>query len=206
MQEKAYTSSDDEYLSGAMIDGWYAPSLKGTALSEQELTSLLLTGKSKHAAVSGSMAEVVSQSTQYLTDDDAAAIAQYLLSLKRDKAAPTRPTAMWSNSPEAGKVVYNRYCSTCHGLEGKGTDDNVPSLIKNPLVMIDDPTPLYRVISQGAETPTTRGNVSFKMPAYEGMMTKGEMRDVINYVRKSWGEGNGEITQEDLAGLKKATH
>ena len=86
MQEKAYTSSDDEYLSGAMIDGWYAPSLRGTALSEQELTSLLLTGKSKHAAVSGSMAEVVSQSTQYLTDDDAAAIAQYLLSLKRDKA------------------------------------------------------------------------------------------------------------------------
>lgn len=206
MQEKAYTSSDDEYLSGAMIDGWYAPSLKGTALSEQELTSLLLTGKSKHAAVSGSMAEVVSQSTQYLTDDDAAAIAQYLLSLKRDKAAPARPTATWSNSPEAGKVVYNRYCSTCHGLEGKGTDDNVPSLIKNPLVMIDDPTPLYRVITQGAETPTTRGNVSFKMPAYEGMMTKGEMRDVINYVRKSWGEGNGEITQEDLAGLKKATH
>lgn len=81
-------------------------------------------------------------------------------------------------------MVYNRYCSTCHGLEGKGTDNNAPSLIHNPLVMVDDPTPLFRVISQGAETPTTRGNVSFKMPAYNGLLTEVEMRDVINYVRK----------------------
>lgn len=209
MNEKAYTHADAQYLSGAMIDGWYAPSLRGTGMSEQELTSLLLTGKSKHAAVSGSMAEVVSESTQYLTDEDAAAIAQYLRSLKNAKPETTRAgttTASWSNSPQAGKVVYNRYCSTCHGLEGKGTDNNAPSLIHNPLVMVDDPTPLFRVISQGAETPTTRGNVSFKMPAYNGLLTEVEMRDVINYVRKSWGEGNGEVSQEELAGLKPATH
>lgn len=209
MNEKAYTHADAQYLSGAMIDGWYAPSLRGTGMSEQELTSLLLTGKSKHAAVSGSMAEVVSESTQYLTDEDAAAIAQYLRSLKNAKPETTRAgttTASWSNSPQAGKVVYNRYCSTCHGLEGKGTDNNAPSLIHNPLVMVDDPTPLFRVISQGAETPTTWGNVSFKMPAYNGLLTEVEMRDVINYVRKSWGEGNGEVSQEDLAGLKPATH
>ncbi|HAT7571524.1 TPA: c-type cytochrome [Citrobacter werkmanii] len=209
MNEKAYSNADPEYLSGAMIDGWYAPSLRGTGMSELELKSLLLTGKSKHAAVSGSMAEVVTQSTQYLTDEDATAIAQYLLSLKSAQPEAGRTaaaTALWSNSAEAGKVTYNRYCSTCHGLEGKGTDDNAPSLIHNPLVMVDDPTPLYRVIAYGAETPTTRGSVSFKMPAYGGMLTDNEMRDVINYVRKSWGEGNGEVSQQDLAGVKKASH
>lgn len=209
MNEKAYSHTEDEYLSGATIDGWYAPSLRGTGMSEQELTSLLLTGRSKHAAVSGSMAEVVSQSTQYLTHEDATAIAQYLLSLKNDKGPATRPAttaASWSNSADAGEVIYNRYCSTCHGAQGKGTDDNVPSLINNPLVMVDDPTPLFRVIAQGAETPTTRGNVAFKMPAYSGLMTEGEMRDVMNYVRKTWGQGNGEVTQKELAGLKKAAH
>ncbi|MBC6555137.1 c-type cytochrome [Citrobacter braakii] len=209
MNEKAYTNADAEYLSGAMIDGWYAPSLRGNGMSEQALKSLLLTGKSKHAAVSGSMAEVVTQSTQYLTDEDATAIAQYLLSLKSTKPETVRAaatTASWSNSPEAGKVIYNRYCSTCHGLEGKGTDDNAPSLINNPLVMVDDPTPLFRVIAHGAETPTTRGSVSFKMPAYGGVLSDNEMRDVINYVRKSWGEGNSEVSQQDLAGVKKASH
>lgn len=209
MNEKAYTHADAEYLSGAMIDGWYAPSLRGSGMSEQALKSLLLTGKSKHAAVSGSMAEVVTQSTQYLTDEDATAIAQYLLSLKSAKPETVRAaatTASWSNSPEAGKVTYNRYCSTCHGLEGKGTDDNAPSLVNNPLVMVDDPTPLFRVIAHGAETPTTRGSVSFKMPAYGGMLSDNEMRDVINYVRKTWGEGNGEVSHEDLAGIKKASH
>jgi mono/diheme cytochrome c family protein len=44
------------------------------------------------------------------------------------------------------------------------------------------------------------------MPAYNGLLTEVEMRDVINYVRKSWGEGNGEVSQEQLAGLKPATH
>ena len=100
-------------------------------------------------------------------------------------------------------MTYNRYCSTCHGLEGKGTDDNAPSLVNNPLVMVDDPTPLFRVIAHGAETPTTRGSVSFKMPAYGGMLSDNEMRDVINYVRKTRGEGNGEVSHEDLAGIKK---
>ena len=73
-------------------------------------------------------------------------------------------------------------------------------------MMVDDPTPLFRVIAHGAETPTTRGNVSFKMPAYVGLFSDSEMRDVINYVRKSWGEGNGEVSQEDLSGIKKASH
>lgn len=207
MHEKAYTNADAQYLSGAMIDGWYAPSLRGSGMSEQEIKSLLLTGKSKHTAVSGSMAEVVTQSTQYLTDEDATAIAQYLLSLNAAKAQPAgATTASWSNSPESGKVIYNRYCSTCHGLEGKGTDDNVPSLTHNPLVMVDDPTPLFRVITDGAQTPTTRGNISFKMPAYGGLLSDSETRDVINYLRKSWGEGNGEVSQEDLAGVKKVSH
>lgn len=187
MQEKAYDDSDTAFLSGETIDGWYAPSLRGLDLSAEELASLLLIGRSKHAAISGSMSEVVTQSTQYLTKPDADAIAQYLLSLKAD--APTRQTKAnpHAGQSDAGKTVYLRYCSTCHGAQGKGTDDNVPSLVNNRMVQAEDPSSLIRVIVEGAETPTTWGNVSYKMPAYRGTLNDQQIRDVTNYVRGAWG-------------------
>lgn len=191
MQEKAYDDSDAAFLSGAMIDGWYAPSLRGLNLSAEELKSLLLIGRSKHAAVSGSMSEVVTQSTQYLSETDADAIAQYLLSLKGATPPRQAQSSQRASSSDAGKTVYLRYCSTCHGEQGKGTDDNVPSLVNNPMVQADDPGSLVRIIVDGAETPTTRGNVSFKMPAYRGTLSDQQIRDVTNYVRGAWGNGAG---------------
>lgn len=204
MQEKAYDDSEPEYLSGAMIDGWYAPSLRNLTLPPEELKSLLLTGRSKHAAISGSMSEVVEQSTQYLTSQDADAITQYLLSLNRGGSSPTPalPVAA-SDENETGKTLYLRYCSTCHGPTGQGTDDNVPSLTSNPMVQVDNPSPLVRVILQGAETPNTKGNVSYKMPAYSGVLSDDEIRDLTNYVRKNWGNGAPEVNSNDVAQVRK---
>lgn len=204
MHEKAYDDGDPAFLSGAMIDGWYAPSLRNLNLPPEELKSLLLTGRSKHAAISGSMSEVVEQSTQYLTDRDADAITHYLLSLNRSSAgaSPVPPLVAAAPNPE-GKTLYLRYCSTCHGPTGLGTDDNVPALTNNALVQAADPSPLVRVIAQGAQTPKTHGNVSFRMPAYGDMMSDDELRDVTNYLRESWGNGAPVINSNGVAQVRK---
>lgn len=204
MHEKAYDDSDPAFLSGAMIDGWYAPSLRALNLPPEELKALLLTGRSKHAAISGSMSEVVEQSTQYLTDADASAITQYLLSLNRATAAPSPvPPVSASATNQAGKVLYLRYCSTCHGAAGEGTDDNMPKLSGNSLVQAPDPSPLVRIIANGAETPNTHGNVSFRMPAYGDMLSDDEIRDVTNYVRENWGNGASQVNSNDVSQVKK---
>jgi len=204
MHEKAYDDSDPAYLSGATIDGWYAPSLRTLNLPPEELKSLLLTGRSKHAAISGSMGEVVEQSTQYLTDRDADAIVHYLLSLNRGAAAPSPvPPSAGIPTNLAGKALYLRYCSTCHGAAGQGTDDNVPSLSGNPMVQVADPTPLVRVITHGAETPNTKGNVSFRMPAYGDVLSDDEIRDVTNFVRESWGNGAPEVNSDEVVKAKR---
>lgn len=86
-QEKGMNESDDKFLAGAELDGWWATSLRGDwqtgigALSVDELASLLKTGMGGQVSVSGSMAEVIAHSTQYLTEDDLQAIAIYLKSL-----------------------------------------------------------------------------------------------------------------------------
>lgn len=192
MQEKAYDASSDIYLSGATIDGWYAPSLRNISMSQDELKDLLRMGRSQHNAISGPMSEVITQSTQYLTDNDMDAISFYLLSFNHKVAAAAAATPVAADGsltykPTDGKTLYSMHCSTCHGDDGKGKDFTVPTLVNNALVTAKDPSSLISVISQGAETPQTHGNISFKMPAYKNVMSKEEMNNVVNYVRGSWG-------------------
>ncbi|ELL2822829.1 cytochrome c, partial [Escherichia coli] len=89
MQEKALNNDEGEvYLSGsAPIDGWIATNLRGDykdglgSWSEQDLTEFLRTGRNDRTAVFGGMTDVVEHSLQYLTPEDATAIARYLKSL-----------------------------------------------------------------------------------------------------------------------------
>src|SRR4249919_625490 len=92
-------SKESQEFEGGMIpnQNWYAPSLTSNReaglgnWSIKEITDLLQVGVSPRATVYGPMAEVVYNSLQYLSDDDATAMAVYLKTLpKRDaEAAPT---------------------------------------------------------------------------------------------------------------------
>lgn len=86
-QEVALSNADsDEYLSGAIIDGWRAKSLRGEhrglgTWSTDELSDFFKTGRTETTAAFGAMAEVVEHSTQYMTDGDVQAMAAYLKTL-----------------------------------------------------------------------------------------------------------------------------
>lgn len=188
MQEKGYDASSEAYLSGAMIDGWYAPSLKSISKSPEELKALLRTGKSQHDALSGPMSEVVTQSTQYMTDGDLEAISYYVLNFAHPSAGAVSANGAITYSPKDGKTLYSMYCSTCHGDDGKGKDFTVPKLVNNSIVTSKDPASLLSVINDGAQTPQTQGNISFKMPAYKQVMSEEEKNNVVNYVRGTWGQ------------------
>ena len=86
-------ASQDEALAGGQIMGmnWYAPSLSshleaGSGDWEiDEIVALLTTGVTKHAVASGPMATVIRQSLQYLSQEDALAMAVYLKSLTENE-------------------------------------------------------------------------------------------------------------------------
>ena len=73
---------------------WYAPSLTSNReaglgdWSIKDITDLLQAGVSHRGTVYGPMAEVVYNSLQYLTDEDAEAMAVYLKSLPQRDAEP----------------------------------------------------------------------------------------------------------------------
>ena len=85
MQEKALTDSSADYLAGAELNNWYAVNIRGKKYSKDEIVSLLKTGRSNTQAVLGPMAEVITHSTQYFTDEDLQSVAVYLTSLEMAK-------------------------------------------------------------------------------------------------------------------------
>ncbi len=200
-QEKALDEKDMAFLSGGELDGWSAPSLRGLKISQPELVALLKSGRNTHDAVSGPMGEVITNSTQFMTDDDLNSMAVYLLSLKAEaQPAPAKKAV----ATEAGQQTFMRYCSTCHGVKGDGKAFAIPALAGNLTVNAENPQTLLRVILYGAQTPVTAEHMSNTMPGYGWTLTDQQAADLTNTLRASWGNQAAAVTPGDVAKARKA--
>lgn len=200
-QEKALDEKDMAFLSGGELDGWSAPSLRGLKISQPELVTLLKSGRNTHDAVSGPMGEVITNSTQFMTDDDLNSMALYLLSLKAEaQPAPAKKAV----ATEAGQQTFMRYCSTCHGVKGDGKAFAIPALAGNLTVNAENPQTLLRVILYGAQTPVTAEHMSNTMPGYGWTLTDQQAADLTNTLRASWGNQAAAVTPGDVAKARKA--
>ena len=217
-QERGYDESSPHFLTGAVVDHWYAADLSGNRASglgrrsQAELVALLRSGHGAGDMVFGSMRDVVQESTQYLHDDDLAAIALYLKSLPaRGEQAHYRPYADTAGAPVAGVAaaalrerpgagVYNGFCAKCHGAEGTGKSGKFPALAGNPAVMLPDPASMIRLLIEGGTAPRTVQNPTpEKMPPFDGKLRDTDIADVLTYIRASWGNGAGPVTVRRVA-------
>lgn len=220
MQEKGLTAADAPFLAGgASLDGWIAKNLRpdgadGLARwSEQDIVALLKTGRNPHASVFGGMAEVVSHSTQHMTDGDLRAIAVYLKSLPvRDAAAaahiydPATVQALWrGDDSQRGAAVYLDSCAACHRTDGKGYQEVFPALAGNSAVLSPDPHNLIAIILAGHQVPATATRPStFTMPAFGWRLTDTQVADVASFVRGSWGNQAPAVEAAQVRQLRKA--
>jgi mono/diheme cytochrome c family protein len=201
MQEKGLDSKEPAFLSGAELDGWFASNLRG--MPQEEVAALLKTGRSRHAAVAGPMSEVVTHSTQYLTDGDLNAIATYLHSLAAEKPTAEKAVAPVAGSQQAGQRTYAMYCSTCHGNKGEGSDNTIPALAGNATVTADNPLTALRVLLEGAQTPITQQATAIAMPGYGWALNDRQAADLMSYLRGSWGNQAGAVTAQQVQEARK---
>ena len=120
-------SSESEQFEGGMIpnQNWYAPSLtsnREAGLGDwpvQEIADLLQTGASHRATTYGPMAEVVYDSLQYVTDEDALAMAVYLKALPQREAdaAPNAHPPSWHSA--ARRTWRSARCATATKARGR---------------------------------------------------------------------------------------
>jgi mono/diheme cytochrome c family protein len=98
---------------------------------------------------------------------------------------PVSKVALLTYEERQGKVLFMKYCSVCHGVEGKGDGFNAFNLDPRPRDLSDKQymsafaeERLYQTIDLGG-----RGmNKSPSMPSWGGRLNRQEIRYVIAYV------------------------
>jgi mono/diheme cytochrome c family protein len=208
-------SSESKAFEGGMIpnQNWYAPSLTSNReaglgdWSIQEIADLLQVGVSARGTVYGPMAEVVYNSLQYLTDEDAKAMAVYLKALpqRQAEAPPTAQARLVDPGVmELGRRVYEKQCAVCHGDEGKGRPPAYPPLAGNPSITMSSPVNPIRMVLNGGYPPGTRKNPRpHGMPPFSHILADNDVAAVITYIRVAWGNNGTPVAAAQANELRK---
>jgi len=215
--EKALDESATPYLAGALLDGWYAPSLRddhNTGLgrwNEPEIVQFLKTGRNKHAVVYGSMTEAFNNSTQFMSDDDLSAIARYLKSLPGDRQRDGQPWQYQAVSATErldapGAHTYVTRCASCHGLDGKGQSEWMPPLAGATSALAKESASAINITLNGSQRVVAAGVPdAYRMPAFREQLSDQEIAEVLTFMRSTWGNQGGAIEAQAVNKLRERT-
>ncbi|WP_413715635.1 cytochrome c [Serratia ureilytica] len=220
LQEVAFDEQGgDEYLSGGqVIDGYFVPSLRGENVSGlgrtsvPELVELLKTGRTDKTATFGPMSDVITNSTQYMTEDDLHAMATYLRSLqarvkqhKANYSAKTYDALSRGDFFSVGASVYMKNCEGCHLANGLGYSKKFTQLALNSSVNSQEANGLIKIVLVGANHAKTEdNNVSiYSMPSFAQSLSDQEIADVLTFIRSSWGNNASEVSTSMVAESRK---
>ena len=151
------------------------------------------------------MAQVVSDSLQYLTEPDVRAMAVYLKSLvprgAAEQPAQVRTTELQSKTLyEEGARLYDKWCAECHLGNGAGRPPAYPPLANNQSISMEFAANPVRLVMFGGYPPgTTRNPRPFGMPPFAQVMSDSEIAAVVTYVRQSWGNHAAAVSAADVA-------
>jgi mono/diheme cytochrome c family protein len=221
MQVKATTPAGGvAYLSGAVIENYFAPSLRNSgpgtlgAWSDEELAQFLETGANAQGIAFGSMSDVIIHSTQYMTPADALATAKYLKSLRSPGEEPAARFTYDAiehlalkngDASKPGARIYLDNCAACHRPDGVGYELVFPRLAGNPVVQAENPRSLISIVLDGSQTPRTAHTpAQFTMPRFAWRLSDKDVADVVNFVRTSWGNSASPASSADVTKIRKS--
>ncbi len=187
------------------VQGWYAPNLStqtGGGLegwSQKDVVALLKTGLSEKGGAIGPMADVVRNSTQYMTDTDLNAVAVYLASLPAPAVSSNQPLVE-ARDYALGQEIYTQHCDSCHGQQGQGVKGIYPVLAGNPTVTEPTGINAIRSVLLGGFSVATKGNPEpYSMPPFAAQLNSKDVAAVVNYIRQSWGNNATAVLATEVA-------
>jgi alcohol dehydrogenase (quinone), cytochrome c subunit len=218
-QEKALDESSAVYVSGALLDAWYAPDLRGDARtglggwSKDDLVDFLKYGHNRGESPFGSMIDVVNNSTPYLSDSDINAMAVYLKSLQATSTQQpfayddaTTAALRSGHASQPGATLYTGTCANCHGFDAKGFAPYIPALAGNPVVLDNDPSSLINLVRNASNPLVVKGTPdAYRMPQFRLQYSDQEIADVVTFIRNGWGNQAPAVTAAAVAKLRKST-
>lgn len=101
-------------------------------------------------------------------------------------ATITSTASAQDHSPE-GAEIYVDFCEACHQVGGEGYEDVYPALKDNAFVLGDPEEVMYLLLEGRAGMPTFIADLEVE-----------QLTTIINYIRNSWGNAAGEISQDAM--------
>jgi mono/diheme cytochrome c family protein len=206
-----------QHLTGEVVQGWFAPSItpdKETGIgewSDAQLSQFLAIGHAEgRSSASGPMAEVVQNSTQYLTPEDNAALVKYLrhtspvksdrginVNLQPQGASHSTAILPSAQTPSQGQQLFAGDCSGCHLWNGSGRQTPYASLKGSTAVNDPQGQSVVQAILHG--THLNVKDQTFMMPDFGNKYSDEEVAAVANYVLVQFGDKQGTVTASQVA-------
>ena len=216
LQEQGLDESAPTYLSGAELNGWAVPALRGVKhWSQDELVDYLAGGRNSTASVAGEMKDVVANSTSHLSAEDLHAIAAYLQSLpsqaepgyplQPERSAATARTLTAATGLTLGQRLYLDNCNACHQVSGQGAPRVFPRLDGASIVNAGNPDALIQVVLAGAQTPSTaQAPAVLPMPGFAARMNDSEVAELVSFLRDGWSNHASPVSADQVHEVRAA--
>lgn len=191
------------HFAGGDAEGWHAPALNAASpapapWTEDALVNYFLDGwDGDHGIAAGPMKPVADELAT-LSEEDAYALAGYLLSFQdqadveaRIKAAKafadetdfggaktpaTGPAVSADPALASGQATFARVCANCHKAGAEMTPLALSSVVNGP-----DPRNLVRIVHDGITPP--KASATRSMPRFGGNLGEEEMTNLVKFVR-----------------------
>jgi mono/diheme cytochrome c family protein len=105
---------------------------------------------------------------------------------------------------ELGAKVYGQNCASCHQASGAGQPGMYPPLVASDWV-VGSKVRLAAILLKGLQGPITVGGATYSaavMPSWETSIPPDKMADLMTYLRASWGNKAGPVTEDEVTAAK----
>jgi len=194
---------------GARQVGWLAYNISADPVhgiggwKDEDLERYLATGAAPgHGPASGPMAEVITNSTRFMTPADIHAMVVYLRTIPPVAAGPEEVPTSVAPAPAdpLGAHVFATACEGCHLPNGAGRQSSWAALAGDRGVGDPRGTNIVAVLAHGSEMETPAGHVF--MHAFTGAYTDAELAAVANYVTAQLAGRQSQVSPADIAAAR----
>jgi mono/diheme cytochrome c family protein len=157
------------------------------------------------------MTEAFNNSTQFMSDDDLAAIARYLKSLPEDRQRDGQPWQYQAVSATErldapGAHTYVTRCASCHGLDGKGQAEWMPPLAGATSALAKESASAINITLNGSQRVVAAGVPdAYRMPAFREQLSDQEIAEVLSFMRSTWGNQGVAVEAQAVSKLRERT-
>ncbi|MBN2349342.1 MAG: cytochrome c [Bacteroidales bacterium] len=105
--------------------------------------------------------------------------------------------------PDNGKLVYMKYCLSCHQYDGSGVPGMYPPVKATDWVS-GDKERLITVVIKGLDKEIeVNGEIyNNEMPSHH-YLSDVQIADLLTYLRSNFGNNAGPVTVEEVTGVRK---